>query len=126
MAANPDVVEEVIADSTEQAPPSRSKVLDAIKNLEQVAKAAKAERDADKAWEDSRPKPENPAEDRRRQQIQMQVIGLIDEIRDLTKYDPDDYRWALTTGFAHVADGLKADAKAAIESLNPYWEVFQG
>lgn len=125
MAAHPEVVEEVIADSTEQAPPSRSKVLDAIKQLEQVAKEAKAERDADKAWEDGLKKSENPAEDRRRQLIQMQLIGLIDEINDLTKYTPDDYRWALATGFAHVADGLKADAKAAIESLNPYWEVFQ-
>lgn len=46
MAEHPDVVDDVINESTEQNPPSRAKVLNAIKELERVSKEATAERSA--------------------------------------------------------------------------------
>lgn len=125
MAAHPDVVEQVIAESTEKAPASRSKVLEAIRDLELAAREAVDKRAAHDAWAASfqKPSPEVVAEGHRRGGIHGQVMGLIDAVNELTKTTPDDVDWALTSGLDYVAATLRAEAVEAMQSLNPYRKV---
>lgn len=130
MAAHPEVVEQVIADSTQQSPPSRNKVLNAIRELERVATEARAERDAFEAGlEEQRELAKaikaRPGDDwRRRQQTQFACIALIDAIRSFAaQATPEDVTYALETGLDHVVEGLRTDLNDCRQLLNPYWSV---
>lgn len=130
MAAHPEVVEQVIADSTQQSPPSRNKVLNAIRELERVATEARAERDAFEAGlEEQRELAKaikaRPGDDwRRRQQTQFACIALIDAIRSFAaQAKPEDVTYALETGLDHVVEGLRTDLNDCRQLLNPYWSV---
>lgn len=130
MAAHPDVVEQVIAESTQQSPPSRNKVLNAIRELERVATEARAERDAFEAGlEEQRELAKaikaRPGDDwRRRQQTQFACIALIDAIRSFaSQATPEDVTHALETGLDHVVEGLRSDLNDCRQLLNPYWSV---
>ncbi len=84
MADHADVVEDVIAESTDADPPSRRKVLTRIRERKQAAETATA-RAEDRQWAaDLRERAgSDPAEDRRRQQIRMDVRAAIDAIDHL-------------------------------------------
>ena len=130
MAAHPEVVEQVIADSTQQSPPSRNKVLNAIRELERVATEARAERDAFEAGlEEQRELAKaikaRPGDDwRRRQQTQFACIALIDAIRSFAaQATPEDVTYALETGLDHVVEGLRTDLNDCRQLLDPYWSV---
>ncbi len=130
MAAHPDVVEQVIAESSQQSPPSRNKVLNAIRELERAANEAKAENDAFKAglaeqreWAATF-KAKDGDDWKRRERAQLATISLIDAIRAFTgRISPADLAYALETGFDHVAAGFRDDLVDCFELLDPYREV---
>lgn len=127
MAANPEVVEEVIAESTEQSPPSRNKVLNAIRDLETAARAEKAEWKAglaeDRAW--AKTVKAKPGDDwQRRSRTQQQLCGLISACdRFLAAVTSDDLAHALATGFPHVSDVFREDLNRIIPAVHAYWEA---
>lgn len=130
MAAHPEVVEQVIAESSQQSPPSRNKVLNAIRELERAANEAKAENDAFKAglaeqreWAATF-KAKDGDDWKRRERAQLATISLIDAIRVFTgRITPADLAYALETGFDHVAAGFRKDLVDCFELLDPYREV---
>lgn len=130
MAQYADVVEQVISESTQQSPPSRNKVLNAIRELERAASEAKAENDAFKAglveqreWFATF-KAKDGDDWQRRERAELAVIGLVRELKAFTSaITPGDLAYALDTGFPHVADKLRSELDQYFEMLDPYREV---
>jgi hypothetical protein len=50
----------------------------------------------------------DPAEERRRQQIRMDLRGAAEAAERLDKWTPAEIGWAIDTSVAHVRDGLRA------------------
>ena len=118
MAANPDVVDDVIADSTDEAPPSRSKILDAIAAKKAAAKAAEQAADAeDREWLQSLGPVTDAAGDRRRQQIHMAIIAVDDATKQLDRYSADDVDWAIQTAFEHLRPAMTNQLRSALRRL---------
>lgn len=127
MAANPDVVEQVIAESTDAAPPSRAKVLNAIKELEQVAKQAAVEQAEwnaglaeQREWAAGF-KAKEGDDWRRRDKAEGAALSFIHDAKAfLERITPDDLAYALDTGFQHVATRLRADLAQVLDQLDDY------
>jgi hypothetical protein len=118
MADNPDVVDDVIGASTDDAPPSRSKILDAIAAKKAAAKAAEQAADAeDREWLDSLGPVTDAAGDRKRQQIHMAIIAVDDATKQLDRYTADDIDWAIQTAFEHLRPAMTNQLRSALRRL---------
>lgn len=130
MAQHPDVVEQVIVESSQESPPSRTKVLNAIKALGRAADEAKAENDAFKAGlvqqrEWAATFKAEPGDDwKRRERAQLASVRLIRTIRDFAgEITPQDLAHMLDTGFDYVKAGFSDDLAECFNLLDPYREV---
>lgn len=127
MAAHPAVVDQVINESTEKEPPSRNRVLEAIREVE---RAAKAETEAfkqglreQKEWMASLGS-EQPGDDwRRRDQAGRRIVGLLAAVERFTaECSVDDFRYAIATEQPYMADGYRRDLTNAFDQLDKYRE----
>lgn len=128
MAAHPEVVDRVIEESTESSPPSRNKVLNAIRELKRAAdeenekfKVGLAEQ---REWAAATFKAKPGDDWRRRERAQLAFVGLIDAVdRFVGSIDPDDMVHALTTGPGYLADNYRTDLVRIFELMEPYREA---
>ena len=117
-AEHPDVVDDVIANSDDDAPPSQAKVLDAIAAKKAAAKAAEQAADAeDREWLDSLGPVTDAAGDRKRQQIHMAIIAVDDATKQLDRYSADDIYWAIETAFEHLRPAMTNQLRSALRRL---------
>lgn len=116
MAAQPDLVEEIIARSTDAKPASRRQVLGEIE-----ARTFKEDLAEQATWAKSLlPENHDPTEGRRRQEIQGAIGEISRVIRELLEIaTPDEVRWALK-GDDHVAEHYRAGFVLACASLAEY------
>lgn len=123
MAAHPDIVDQIIDESTEQAPASRAKVLDAIRNLERAARdAAEWDKGLAEQREQAKSFKAKPGDDwRRRERSLGATLSLIGAIRSFTaEATPDDITYLTTTGLPHVANKCRDELAELIPTLDPY------
>lgn len=121
MAEHPDIVEDVIAASTDADPPSRAKVLRAIKQSKADAEWSKAKAE-DGQWaadlrETAGATAESLANDRKRQQIRMDIRDVTDAVDHLARWTPDEVAWALETDFEHIRRDLTSRLDRALTVL---------
>lgn len=128
IAAHPEVVDEVIAEATEDSPPSRRKVLEAIKSLEQAAKDAhRAEVDEQKAWAKSiTPDDYDPAEDERSATIQRAILSAERGVAALAAYTLDEVLSALDHSNPRVRDVVYPTYTAKLRYVVETIEAFRG
>ena len=118
MAANPDVVEAVIAASTDDEPPSRSKILDAIAAKKAAAKAEEQAADAEeREWVQSLGPVTDAAGDRKRQKVHMAIIAVDDATKQLDRYSADEIDWAIQTAFEHLRPVMTNQLRSALRRL---------
>jgi hypothetical protein len=117
-AEHPDVVDDVIANSDDDAPPSQAKVLEAIAAKKAAAKAQQRADDADeREWLDSLGPVTDAAGDRRRQQIHMAIIAVDDATKALDRYTADEIDWAIQTAFEHLRPAMTNQLRASMRRL---------
>lgn len=132
MAAHPEIVDRVIEESTEASPPSRNKVLEAIRELKRAADQAKAETDEwnaglreQREWAASF-KAKDGDDWKRRNETQLALAGLVYAVREFGKRaTPDDVEHALATGFTHVSERFRADLAECLQLLQSYRKALQ-
>lgn len=121
MAAHPEVVERIIAESTDEAPATRSRILDVIADIKAEARAHHAaERAEQQAWVKSLGPVTDPEGDRLRQRVHMACINLSRAMDRLEEFTPTEVRKALDTDIAHVSADNRAALARALETVRRY------
>jgi hypothetical protein len=132
MAAHPDVVDRVIEESSESSPPSRSKVLNAIRELKRAADEANAEaQEWNAGLQEQREwaatvKPKDGDDWKRRNETQLALAGLVYAVKEFGKRaTPDDVEHALATGLPHVSERFRTGLAECLELLQSYRKAWQ-
>jgi hypothetical protein len=132
MAAHPEIVDRVIEESTEASPPSRNKVLKAIRELKRAADEANAEaQEWNAGLQEQREwaatfKARDGDDWKRRNETQLALVSLVDSIKEFgRRATPEDVEHALETGFRHVSDRFRTDLAECLELLQSYRKAWQ-
>lgn len=119
LASHPDILEQVIAESTDTDPPSRRKVLRAIDNAREIDDAAAWAKEHNAAVAASG---YDPTDDKRRSPILGALLGIVDAAKRIEQVaTPADVTWTLDTT-KHVGTQLRSDLAAAIDTIQKYRE----
>lgn len=119
IGAHPDIVEQVIAESSDADPASRRKVLRAIDNAREIDDAnAWAKEHNARIMADGY----DPTDDKRREPILHAILAVIDAAARIEKAaTPADVAWTLDTS-KHLGEQLRTDLAAAIDIIQTYRE----